>query len=522
MLSQPIQELIDKLKNQKTLKPSSPDDALINVNKLTEKAGAAYEKLRYLVDYKDERHIRRSAIERIIKRKIIFEKGEGIGLSLIQELIAGRYLANNTVPESAGKEIEKIILAYKTLEQNFPENFRNESHTRGKLVSLMASEIEEFFYPNNEDEWVAEAFYATVKDSIKTDVLVSEQFLQNQTLIACYRSLLNSDDETLFYKLWRRLVPADWLAYGDSVEMKELALHTPKLWSGIKMALVDQFNFRLLPKLGNDAIYFSIVREIARSYGAESERILSDDEAVSHFTADFLGKNYKRQYSKARGSAGRAVLYIFLTKSLLALALEFPYQLYILNAIEYIPIAINIIFHPVLLLAITVSVRPPGEANTKAIQNGVRKILLEGSSAPIKFRAKQNTSLNAIFLFFYAILFLIVFGFIMLVLQQLHFSIISTLLFLCFLALISYFALRIRHSANRWKVAREDNRTIALAFNLFALPIVQAGRWLSRKFSSINVFVFVMDFIIETPFKLMLQFADAFVSFLKERQEDVY
>ncbi len=521
MLSQPIQILIDKLKNQKTLAPLSPDDAFINVNKLTEKAGAAYEKLRYLVDYKDERHIRRSAVERIIKRKIIFEKGDSSGISLIQELITGRYLANNAVPESAGKEIEKIISAYKTLELNLSEGFRQESKTKGTLVSLMASEIEEFFYPNNEDEWVAEAFYASVKNSIKTDQGVSDSFLGNQALIACYRGLLNSDDETLFYKLWRRFVPKEWIIYGGA-EMKEFAAHVPELWHEINRELSEPFSFRLLPKLANDSIYFSVLRELVRAYGAESGRVLSDPEAVNQFTGDFLEKNYKRQYAKARGSAARAVLYVFLTKVLLAIAIEFPYQFYVLNEIEYLPLASNIIFHPVLLFMITLSVRPPGEANTKAIEAGVGKILSEGIHSPIKINARQGASLNAIFLFCYAILFLIVFGFIEVVLNRLDFSPVSMLLFLCFLALVSYFAMRIRHSANRFKVVREDDRTIALAFNLFALPIVQAGRWLSRKFSSVNVFVFVMDFIIETPFKLILQFSDAFVSFLKERQEEVY
>jgi len=66
MLSGPTERLVVKLKSQKPIAAYSSGDTFINVNKLTEKAGAAYEKLRYLIDYKDERHIRRSAIERII------------------------------------------------------------------------------------------------------------------------------------------------------------------------------------------------------------------------------------------------------------------------------------------------------------------------------------------------------------------------------------------------------------------------------------------------------------------------
>src|SRR3989338_1976752 len=116
MLSTPTEALVRKLKTQKPVTAYTSGDGVINVHKITEKAGAAYEKLRYLIDYKDERHIRRSAIERIIKRKIIFEGGEDIGLSLIQELIAGRYLPNNAIPESSANDVERIIRKYKTIE----------------------------------------------------------------------------------------------------------------------------------------------------------------------------------------------------------------------------------------------------------------------------------------------------------------------------------------------------------------------------------------------------------------------
>lgn len=522
MLSHPIEVLVDRLKNQKSFRPLTRDETPINVNKLTEKAGAAYEKLRYLVDYKDERHIRRSAIERIIKRKIIFEGGEDIGLSLIQELIAGRYLPNNAIPESSAGEVEKIIRKYKTLERHLPGDFRREPRTRNIFTSLMGSEIEEFFFPNHEDDFVADAFYQSIADSVRVSAPLEESFIRTQILIACYRSLLNADDETLRYKLWLKQMPAEWHTLEDESQIQEIAKYGKDIWDGIKAALTDPLSFRLLPKLGNYAIYFGIIREIIRAYGAESGRILEDHEGLKRFTRDFLEKNYKRQFTKARDSAVRAVFYIFLTKMLLALALEVPYQIYFLRGVEYLPITTNIIFHPLLLLLITVSVRKLDDENTKAIETGVHSILSGENIRLIKLNPKQTGFFNSLFLLVYSAMFLVVFGAIVFVLDKLHFSPVSIFLFLCFLTLISYFALRIRHSANRWKVVREDTRTIALAFNLFALPIVRAGRWLSRTFSSINLFVFILDFIIETPFKLLLHFSDTFVSFLREKQEDVY
>ncbi|MBU6389962.1 hypothetical protein KGQ31_00235 [Patescibacteria group bacterium] len=521
MLSNPINALLERLKGQKFLSEASSGEALINVNKITEKAGAAYEKIRYLVDYKDDRHIRRSAIERIIKRKIIFEKGEDIGFSLVQELIAGRYLANNTIPERATREVDRIIFKYKLLERHLPATFREDIRVRNILVSLIGTEIEEFFFPNNEDDFVAEAFYATIKDSVKVEGMSRSDMMQTQILIACYRSLFNTDDETLRYKLWQKLTASNWPLLYDEIEIKRVAEASPGVWEYIRHELNDPLSFRLLPKLYNDAIYFSVVREVIRAYGAESGRIFEDHEALTHFTEEFLEKNYQSQYAKTRSSAIRAVLYVFLTKSLLALAVEVPYQVYILGGLEYFPIATNIIFHPLLLFTVTMSTKPLGEENTKAIETGVHNVLSGENIRPIKINLEQTGLFNSLFIIIYAALFFIVFGIIVFILQRLYFSAASILLFMLFLALISYFALRIRHSANRWKVAKEDDRFVTVAFNIFALPIVRAGRWLSRRFSSINVFVFVMDFIIETPFKMLLHFSDAFVSFLKEKQQDV-
>jgi len=522
MLSAPIDSLLQKLKTQNAMATSSQSEALINVHKLTEKAGAAYEKLRYLIDYKDERHIRRSAIERIIKRKILLEGGKGIGLSLIQELIAGRYLPNNAIADRAALDVEKIILKYKKLQSFMPAAWRDEPRSRQILVRLMASEVEVFFYPNSEDDFVAEAFFETIKDSVKIEILLSDKAFETQILVACYRSLLTSDDETLFYKLWMTVVPPDWATLEDESAIKNIGEKSIEIWHAIHAALKDPLSFKLLPRFYNYAIYFSIIREVIRAYGAESERILADSAALKQFTREFLEKNYKKQYAKARDSAVRAVFYIFITKMLLALALEVPYQIYFLNSVEYAPIATNILFHPILLLFITVSVRPLGKKNTDAIESGVENVLKGENIRLVKVKAKGKGFFNAIFLFLYAVIFLVVFGIIIATLEGLNWSIVSILLFLCFLTLVSYFALRIRHSANKWKVAKEEDRIVTLAFNLFALPIVRAGKWLSRKFSSINFFAFILDFIIETPFKLLLQFSDAFVSFLKEKQEDVY
>ncbi|MEO8638266.1 MAG: hypothetical protein ABI430_05210, partial [Candidatus Taylorbacteria bacterium] len=92
--------------------------------------------------------------------------------------------------------------------------------------------------------------------------------------------------------------------------------------------------------------------------------------------------------------------------------------------------------------------------------------------------------------------------------------------FIFFLTLVSYFAFRIRHSSKRWHVKSKEG-LFTMIGSVLALPIVNAGRWLSQKFSSINVLVLILDFIIETPFKFLLNFSNQFILFLKEKTEEL-
>ena len=58
-------------------------------------------------------------------------------------------------------------------------------------------------------------------------------------------------------------------------------------------------------------------------------------------------------------------------------------------------------------------------------------------------------------------------------------------------------------------------------FDLYTLPILRAGRWISQKFSKINIFVFVFDFIIEAPFKILVELIEQWFSFIREKKEEI-
>ena len=88
--------------------------------------------------------------------------------------------------------------------------------------------------------------------------------------------------------------------------------------------------------------------------------------------------------------------------------------------------------------------------------------------------------------------------------------------------MVSFFGLRVRQLAKDLVVLDRRDNLLSVAIDFFAIPIVRAGRWLSVNFSKINVFVFVLDIIIEAPFKLIIDVFEDWFAYMREKREEIY
>lgn len=524
-----IFEILERLRDKESA--YSGDGPKVSVNKLTSRAGAMYEKLRYLVEYKDEHTIRRSAIERILKRKLSLEGEENVGMSLLQELVSAEYLPNNTVPESFAAEMQAIVDKYRLLaaktdkRRSWNKKGMPHSPIGAVAMSLAASEIDRKSFPRELDDLVVESFYKATKSVIRCTDPVKEKRLRAAAYIACRRSLLRDDAPTLLYVLVSKYVPE--LATAKSVdEIHRVSLRFERCLSLAERQLADPLAWRIAAAIRNRAIGFSLVREIVHRNGAVAAGIFANPEDLEAETKKILSEKYTRQNHAVWQNGVRAAIYIFLTKSILAFLLEVPYELSVYNSVDAFALGVNLIFHPILLLLMVHTIRPLGARNmarTIAIVKDIADHRFEREEDVVYIKPSSSRPAAAFILgVLYFVLFAGTFGAIVSGLSFLNFSAVSIMLFLFFLALVSYFGLRIRYNAMRWKVVPPNESTSALLWNFATLPIVRAGRWLSQKFAAVNIFVFVMDFIIEMPFKIILGTFDSFLSFLKEKEEDMY
>ena len=126
-----------------------------------------------------------------------------------------------------------------------------------------------------------------------------------------------------------------------------------------------------------------------------------------------------------------------------------------------------------------------------------------------------------VFKIFYAISFSISFGVIGYALYYLDFNIVSAIIFFLFLTLVSFFGYRVRENAREYVIPAKKVGVFRSMFDLYTLPILRAGRWISQEFAKINVFVFVFDFMIEAPFKLLIELLEQWFSFVREKKEEI-
>ncbi len=513
-LSQPVQQLLFRMRAYETREPLPDDgDIVIDEHRTSNPAASLYENLRYVVDYQEEHAVRRSAIERILKRWLLIERREVDARTLLVELVEGGYLPRSGATRAVARQItlslNKLARIEPLLGGSTPD--------KRAILSFVASEVESALAAREHllDDAVVQAFYRTVQPRIQ-GAEFEKEFLEVQVRCACRRALLGSDDASLSYALWLLYVP-QWKE-GAEGDLEALAEKIPAILSTIRTNVKSTVQWQIAQKIKKECIYFRIVRALVQRDGSVALDVLADPKKMEAATQGFLAEKYSHENDKARSSGSRAVWYLLFTKIALAFLIELPYEVYFLGGISPIPLLVNILFHPLLLFGLTLEVVSLGTANTQVIIRGMQQVLYAEDMQPIHIYSRIR--FGKTFAALYVLVTLGVFGSILAILQALEFNVVGMFLFYLFFVFVSYFAFRIRYNANRWKVLSDG--TFTAMINLLAVPVVRTGHWLSRKFSTVNIFVFTLDFIIETPFRRMLSFWNQFVRYLRDNVADVH
>ena len=535
--------------------PSDGEDIpKIHVSELISKMAFYYEKIRNSVDYREEYLLRKGAILRILKRQLVIEgslTGQReedplkIAENLLIELIRAGYLRNGQLPEMKIEELGAIINRYLYLKKKainklvttkeflnkkidrLSEETKARSLVNSWLIGMAASEIEEnLSYDPKTEAFVTEMFNVLRKTVTLPVDLPYEDDLAIQIYLSIYRNFLKlNDPDVLSYILFRYYYP-EW-SEADEVLINRIADHL----SDLRLATNAQMNHPLQPQLSAVAfqynVYFSILKDVLDEDGPENvyNDIVNDPKSFPRKIKSACDKRYTGAKKKLWRSALRSIIYIFLTKSVFVVLLEVPAIKFFNEQVNYMSLALNISFPAILLFFAVALTKLPTEANTEKIVKGIDEIMFEekGRKQPIVLRqpSKRGTVMNIIFTIVYAATFFLTFGLVVWFLDKIHFSWVSVIIFLFFLTFAGFFAIRIKRGVKSLVVVEPKENIFTFLWSFLYIPVISTGKWLSGKFSSINIFVFILDFIIEAPFKVFVAVAEEWTKYIKERRENI-
>lgn len=226
---------------------------------------------------------------------------------------------------------------------------------------------------------------------------------------------------------------------------------------------------------------------------------------------------------------GRAALYstlsIFITKMILALAVEVPFDKYVTQGFNYVALGLNVLIPPLLMVLLVLTIRPPSRQNEKLVIMEVMKIAYEKDKKDVyevRPSRKRGFFLNAAVVLLYLLSFFASFGIIIWGLNELNFSLISIVIFLIFVSLISFAGTKIKQRAKELKIEKERENLFQIFFDPFSMPIIQVGNWLSSQWAKYNAVAILFNSLLDMPFQVFIEFLEQWRMFLKEKKEKIH
>lgn len=494
--------------------PIAPkEETMISVAAATRRIAYAYERFRNTLEPEEEDILRRKAIYRILERRVRQDRVPlASATALVQELMRAHYIppVPQTYASLVARDIERAQQIITALDPAYQDWF----------LRLVAVSIDRKFHSHEEADALARLFYHdTYQRAVWQDELVRKTEQPAQLFVACYRALFAVDDYEIQYTYFINRFPA-WRSLEITDEELTAVVHgLPQFYTFVQPIVHHEARYRLMRLLKPAAVPYRVLWSLLPTPDAWAGPSALEAGTRSAITADM-------QHIRARISrrAWHSILFLFFTKTFLALIIELPYELYLLGKVAWLALGTNIAFHPLLLFFTSTWVRLPGTRNTEAIVDQVKKIITGQGELPtiiLSAPRRYGPITWSLFALIYALLFAGIFAGMFSILNRLEFSLVAMFFFIVFLGLVSFLSVRIRRSIDDIRLIPVREGALGAIVTFISLPILEFGRWLTRNITQLNVILFLMDRVLEAPFKLLIDVIEEWFSFVRDRKEEI-
>jgi len=500
-------------------KPQETAD-VIHVDEVAAKIAKFYERIRNIIDYRENHLLRENTILRILKRSLILYNDNGkIAEFLVKEIIRSGHLQNDAIPEAKIGEVGRLIsqLVYLLGKAGGDRKLSD------WLIRISAAAIEEILDPPVKDRLLAEAMFAAVKNRLTiSGQEIDENAKWAQLYVAIQRALLKVDNDQLAYRLLKLIYPAwDNLADAELGEIGGKLVQIKKTVDSYMRHPLRSHFFAFAKRLST---VFLLLGDIVFKQKMIPESLASffeNREDVDIAVADAYKKRLAQQKRSLRRLAFLSVLSLFITKVLIAFALEIPIDIY-LDQYVLENAVFNTVFPPLLLFVIIMFIRPPGRGNLTLIKKEFEAVIYEESSKDYALnipKPKKSLIKDLVIVFYIAVSLAVLYGTARLLLDF-NFSPASIGVFIIFTSIVAATGIRVNNRSKEMNMREKRSSFWGLIFDTVFMPFVSLGQFIISALSKLQFLVTLIN-LIDVPFQMFVIFIEHFNQFIRSKREEV-
>jgi hypothetical protein len=492
-------------------------DQIINVAGVGTMVSTAYEQLRNAAEYAQEHLLMQKAMRRFYVRNLSFQNKttikKAIAEELIIELTQSGYISNNSQPIERIDELKAIIHKhydnYWRLKEIGVDNHTDQNWT----LDLLSVEAENAITKDTLQTAYIQFVYRHYQTTLRKDLFIAydsdDNNYETSLYVSAYRALLKSDIAIVRYDMQKLYKVSD----ANIEEYRRFHENIDTIFSS---DLTNKIT-RYINKYGAP---LRVLRSMIRD-DDDISRLLGDKESFDIAYSEQIEKEYHSAESKLNRGLIKSVVFLLITKSLIGIAIEVPYDLMISGVVVVTPLVINL-FAPVIYMALLrVGIKLPGRANAKAIRIYADNMLYKVKGQVNLHSKIKDKRYPAWFTVVYAIMFLVVFGVVSKLLIDFHFNIIQGGIFFVFFAAASFLGFRLSRIVQELEVVTETPGTITAVRDFLFMPFTMTGKWISEKYQKINFVALILDTIIELPLKTVLRLIRQWTGFIDDKKDEI-
>ena len=467
-----------------------------------------YEIARNALEYRADHLVRRAAIERILRRQLVFGYSEDEQAEdLMTELKWAMYVTEVEERQVSKEQVAAILRRYSAA-------LANNKIGRDWLIGVASAEIEQTLNPNTDYHRFTNFTFHALRTRVHMPAVQNVDLI---LFVAVDKVYAQSDEQQMSYHLFKLIRDQAADVSDDEKILDETWRHYMAAVKSPVFNLVTAFvRKQMAPLVLIRDLYFYNPEGFAAT--------LADGNKFMAEAWNVLESQLGMMRGRIRTATVRSLIYVFLTKMLLIFLLEVPVERAIVGHVGYVTLGINLAFPVIFMWVLAATIKLPDAEKQQKLVVRAWETMADFEAKPdqseVLVRTAEGTQTRfVVYYLFFGMLFILTFALVVGVLMWAKFNFASVAVFLFFLCVVSFFAYRIRQTAQVYSYnAKASGRSNFV--EAMMMPTVIVGGALSSGVARLNFLVFIFDFVLEAPYKMILKFLDSWLAFLSRKQEE--